>query len=213
MRTIAIIQARMGSTRFPGKVKAMLAGKTVLQRVIERTKRLHVDEVVVATTCKMEDRALVDPPRDGVIGIWWAGDPNDVLGRYVAVARDQGADRIVRITADCPLLDPDIGNRVIDALSPDIDYASNVIRRTCPKGWDVEAMWIDTLMRLDRMTTDPRDREHVTTLIRDNLASNGLNLWAACNVEGRPDRSFLNYCVDYPEDITRLERDARELLD
>ncbi len=208
MRTVAIIQARMGSSRFPGKVMAMLAGKTVLQRVIERTKRLHVDEVVVATTCEMEDRALIDPPRDGVTGFWWAGDPNDVLGRYVACARDRKADRIVRITADCPLLNPDVGNRVIDLLTSDVDYASNVIERQYPKGWDVEALWSDVLFRLDRMALSTYDREHVTRYILRNI-----DLFVTANHGPIPaDTSDRNLCVDYPEDIARLERYAADLL-
>ena len=208
MRTVAIIQARMGSTRFPGKVMAMLAGKTVIQRVIERAERLNVDDIVVATTDREEDHVLIERPKDGALRFAWNGDPNDVLGRYVACAKDRRADRIVRITADCPLLDPDVGNRIIEALTPNVDYASNVIERRYPKGWDVEALWSDVLFRLDRMTLPRGDREHVTRYIRRNL-----DLFITADVGPiPPDPSPLNYCVDYPEDIARLERDAADLL-
>ena len=165
MRTVAIIQARMGSTRLPGKVLMDLEGTTILDRVITRAQRSKkLSEVVVATTDLPEDDAIVDEcVRLGVR--CFRGSSDDVLDRYYQAAKWVEADAIVRITSDCPLIDP----AVIDELfyyggeSGGVDYISNIyLERTYPRGLDVELFGRSALERAWNEATDPAEREHVT---------------------------------------------------
>ena len=139
-RIVAVIQARMGSTRLPGKVLKPLAGQPVLARVVDRVRRArHVDEVVVATTTLPADDVLADLCRTR----GWAcerGSEEDLLDRYHAAAAAHHADAVVRITSDCPVIDPGVVDRVVEAfLVQPCDYASNTLEpRTFPRGLDTE---------------------------------------------------------------------------
>ena len=165
-RVVAIVQARMASTRLPGKVLADLDGAPMLARVIQRLQKCEsVDRIVVATTRDEADDPICDVATQNVVS-WHRqdGDSNDVLGRYVTAARCHGAEVVIRVTADCPLIDPGVVSRTVTALLEHryVDYASNVLERTYPDGLDVEVFWLDTLLRLDRHCVLPEDREHVT---------------------------------------------------
>ena len=120
---------------------------------------------------------------------------NDVLGRYVDVAKLYRANVIVRITGDCPLIDSDIVDKVVNVLEYD-DFSSNVFKRTYPKGLDTEAFTYDTLLRLNRLCRDG-DREHVTLYIYKHR-----DLFQSVSLEDVEDNSHLNWCVDYPEDFS-----------
>ena len=139
MTTVAVIQARCGSTRFPRKVLAPLQGRPMLAHIIERVSRATlVDRVVVATTDGANDDEVATLAAESGAGVT-RGSEQDVLGRYVLAAREHGADVIVRITADCPLTDPAIVDTVIRARGEhDADYASNVEPPTFPEGFDCE---------------------------------------------------------------------------
>src|SRR4051794_24777177 len=133
MRRVVIVQARMTSTRLPGKVLMDLAGKPLLERELERLARCErADEVVLAVTTNADDdplTALADR-----IGLrWHRGSEHDVLDRYLGAARATDADVIVRVTSDCPLLDPAEVDAVIAALSAEVDYAANVLERDLPR--------------------------------------------------------------------------------
>src|SRR3954471_18735766 len=162
MHRAVIVQARMTSTRLPGKVLMDLQGKPMLQRQIERLQRCRrADEIVLAITTNADDdpiQALAEQLRIRV----HRGSEHDVLDRYLGAARASDADVIVRVTSDCPLIDPHEVDAVIAALSAEVDSAANVLERDLPRGVDAEALWGDALERTARMATSTPAREHVT---------------------------------------------------
>lgn len=201
MKTIAVIQARTGSERLPGKVLADLAGRSMLERVFERTRRAErVDEVVVATTELQED----DPIEHLCLERDWPcfrGSEMDLLDRYYQTARLHGAEVVVRVTSDCPLIDPGIIDRVVEEFFdrlPECDYASNTLdRRTFPRGLDTEIMTAEALGRAWREDSDPTTREHVTPFFYRHR-----ELFRLHAVENDTDLSHLRWTVDTPEDLT-----------
>jgi len=164
MRIVAIIQARMGSTRLPGKVLLDLAGEPVLARVVNRTQRATMlDEIVIATTTESRDEAIVElcSSRDWA---YFRGSEDDVLDRYYQAAKKHHAEVVVRITSDCPLIEPEIIDLVIwKFLEEDsLDYVSNILSpRTFPRGLDVETMTFEALKRAWQEDKNPAWREHV----------------------------------------------------
>lgn len=164
-RVVAIVQARMGSTRLPGKVLRLLCGGPMLVRVIERlrlSKLLH--QIVVATTSLPQDNPVAKLA-DEVGAEVFRGDEADVLGRYVGAARSAQADVVVRVTADCPLIDPTVVDQAVAmylAGGDELDYVSNTIERTYPRGLDVEVFPRRVLEHLNVVSTSAPEREHVT---------------------------------------------------
>ncbi len=200
MKLVAIIQARMGSTRLPGKVSLDLAGEPMLARCVNRTSRAQTpDEVVVATTVQSADDAIVDLCTERG---WpcFRGSEDDVLDRYYRAAIAHHADVVVRITSDCPLIEPGVVDRVVQEfldLQPGIDYACNVLpRRTFPRGLDIEVMRFDVLERAWREDPNPAWREHVTTYIQGNP-----NLFHIHGITNEVDYSHMRWTVDTPEDL------------
>jgi spore coat polysaccharide biosynthesis protein SpsF len=162
-RIPVVIQARMGSTRLPGKVLMKTVGQTMFSLLVERLRRARrVDGIYVATSDKPADEQIVaEAERLGVP--WFRGSENDVLSRYLGVARKFDLPAIVRITADCPLMDPDVLDSVIEKFTREQpDYCCNTIPRSVPNGLDVEVFSRATLERISRDAVDPLDREHVT---------------------------------------------------
>ena len=166
MKIVAIIQARMGSTRLPGKILRDLGGETVLSRVLRRVRRMrHVTEIVVATTAKNGDDAVVESARKNAVGTF-RGNEEDVLDRYYQAARSFHAEAIVRITADCPLIDPEVSDHVVEEfLRIGPDYASNTLQRTYPRGLDTEVVTFDALERAWKASSEPYQRVHVTPYV------------------------------------------------
>jgi len=199
MRVVAIVQARMGSSRLPGKVLADLGGTTMLAQVM---RRLHasrrIAKIVVATSTAVEDDAIVHEAGQLGAGVH-RGSTADVLARFFGAARAFRADAIVRITADCPLLDPGVIDQVIGALSIDTDYASNTHERTYPRGLDVEALHRDTLERITRLGRSAAAREHVTSYVLENP-----QLFRIAQVRAERDDSDLRWTVDTPEDLAMM---------
>lgn len=202
MSVVAIVQARMTSSRFPGKVLAELAGAPMLAQELRRLAAARsIGEIVVATTRNAADdpvAALADVEGARV----FRGDEHDVLGRYVAAAREARADVVVRITADCPLLDPGVVDRVVEALTNDADYSANVVERTFPQGLDCEALHLETLERVDALAESPAAREHVTWLINNEQP----DLFARVSVVDEDDNSDLRWTVDLPADLELVRR-------
>jgi spore coat polysaccharide biosynthesis protein SpsF len=167
MTTVAIIQARTGSTRLPHKVLLPLLGEPMLVRVIRRAARARsLDRVVVATTTLPEDDVIVELGRREDVAVM-RGSPHDLLDRYVAAARECAADPIVRITSDCPVIDPEVIDAAIGAFTDaGVDYASTGLEpRTYPRGLDVEVVDRAALERAWREDTEPAWREHATPYI------------------------------------------------
>jgi spore coat polysaccharide biosynthesis protein SpsF len=200
MRIVAIIQARMGSTRLPGKVLKDLAGETVLARVVARVRRCReIGQVVVATTREPEDEAIVDECRRLSVQVF-RGEVHDVLDRYYQAAMEQKAEAIVRITSDCPLIEPEITDATIRGfLDSRPDYASNVLERTYPRGLDTEIMTWDALSRSWREAKHPHQREHVTPYIYENAGQ-----FTLLSVKGDIDYSSHRWTLDQPEDLAFL---------
>ena len=200
MTTVAVIQARSGSTRFPRKVLAPLQGRPMLAHIIDRVSRASlVERVVVATTDgAIDDDVASLALRSGAHVT--RGPEDDVLSRYVLAAREHGAGVIVRITADCPLVDPAVVDLVIRArAAADADYASNVAPPTYPDGYDVEALTAECLYRIDREATLAYEREHVTVRIREHLDD-----YRTAQVRNDRDLSWMRLTVDVPADLDRI---------
>lgn len=195
MTTGVIIQARLGSKRFPRKVLADLNGKTVLQHVIERCRKITADIVVLAIP--EGDTELADLGRGLGVSIY-EGPENDVLSRYCEASRSYDIDLIMRITADCPLIDPKLCSSVIDLYNVgNCDYAAiDWPHGGYPKGYGCEVFSRPTLTEAYNKAADPYDREHVTPWMQRNVSCKYL--------QTTKDESHLNYCVDTPEDLERL---------
>ncbi|MFW6135295.1 MAG: cytidylyltransferase domain-containing protein [Chloroflexota bacterium] len=205
MRVVAIVQARMGSTRLPGKVLLDLAGEPMLTRVMERLARAErLDEVVVATTVEPADDAIVELSRDRS---WpcFRGSQRDVLDRTYRSAKAYQADAVVRVTSDCPLIDWGLVDRVVEeflARQPQVDYASNTMpNRTFPRGLDTEVVRFDALERAWCMDDNPAWREHVTPYVRRHP-----ELFGAYGVANDEDLSRMRWTVDAPQDLAFVRR-------
>lgn len=200
-RVVAVVQARTGSSRLPGKVLADLAGEPLLIRLLERLRRAsRVDEVVVATTDRPQDDAVAALARRADVACH-RGSETDVLARMCGAARAHRADAVVRITGDCPLVDPAVVDQVVDGLSRDVDYASNLLRRTFPRGLDAEALHMDVLERVARLGRSPEAREHVTWFAYRERP----DLFVLRSIE-HPDDGYakLQWSVDTAEDLERV---------
>jgi spore coat polysaccharide biosynthesis protein SpsF len=203
MKRVLVLQARTTSTRLPGKVLMELGGRPMLARQLERLARCRaVDDIVVATTVNATDDPVIAVAREAGVR-WFRGSEADVLGRYAGAAREAQADVVIRSTADCPLIDPEIVDRVVGTLvdgRTELDYVSNVVRRTYPRGLDVEALWRDTLERVDRMAASRPAREHVTWFVHSERPE----LFAIGSVTDAEDHSDLSWTVDTAEDMERV---------
>jgi spore coat polysaccharide biosynthesis protein SpsF len=167
MTTVAILQARMGSTRLPGKVLAQFDGESALGHCVTRARACtELDDIVVATTTAAVDDPIVDACRARGWR-WFRGSEHDVLDRYYHAAREAGADDVMRLTADCPLTDPTVLAGIVERYRAErADYASTSYpRRTFPLGISAEIMRREALERAWRDDDDPAWREHVTPFI------------------------------------------------
>lgn len=177
-----------------------LGGATVLARVVARVRRAReIGEVLVATTRQPDDEEIVAECRRLAVPVF-QGEVNDVLDRYYRAAEQARAEAIVRITSDCPLIDPEITDATIRAfLEMRPDYASNVLQRTYPRGLDTEIMTGEALSRSWRQAVAPYQREHVTPYIYENA-----DKFTLCSVKGETDYSVHRWTVDEPEDLVFL---------
>jgi spore coat polysaccharide biosynthesis protein SpsF len=194
---LGIIQARVSSSRLPGKVLKPILGTPMLARQIERVKRAKsLDRLIVATSTDATDDAVAALAADAGVGCW-RGSLTDVLDRFVGTARAHGARDVVRLTGDCPLADPDVIDDVTRTYrASGADYTSNVNPPTFPDGLDVEVMRMAALERAWREAQKPSEREHVTLYIRQNPDKFRLTNHAAPQ-----DLSALRWTVDHPEDF------------
>ena len=200
----AIIQARMGSSRLPGKVMLDIAGRPMLFHVIDRVQQCRsIDKLMVATTdLKEDDPIALFCEKAGIA--CFRGSERDVLDRYYQAALHVGADAVVRITSDCPLIDPAVVDKVVHTYldRPQDDYVSNTLHYTYPDGQDTEVFSMKALAYAWENATSPLDREHVTTYIRAN-AGKSCKLFNMFNVTftGRPMPRGLRWTVDEQADI------------
>lgn len=200
MRTVAIIQARMGSTRLPGKVLKDLAGKNVLERVITRTRKAQLlQEVVVATSTQEPDDAIVTACTRLAVR-WFRGDEIDVLDRYYGAAQEFSAEAIVRITADCPLIDPELIDDTIRSFRDGrADFATNSLTITYPRGLDVEVFTCEALERAWRAARLPYQRAHVTPYLYENESE-----FKIVSIAAEGDYSHHRWTLDTAEDLEMI---------
>jgi spore coat polysaccharide biosynthesis protein SpsF (cytidylyltransferase family) len=199
LRCVAIVQARVGSSRLPGKALLDIAGRPMVAHVVDRALAiLGVDGAVLATTVDPADDALADFAR--LRGVpCTRGSENDVLDRFHQAVNEHPADVIIRVTADCPLLDPRVSGLVVAEYlrrAGDVDYVSNVHPPTYPDGLDTEVLSREALERAWREADWPSDREHVTSYIWRNAGA-----FRLANVATEPSRAHLRWTVDERADL------------
>jgi len=190
----------MGSTRLPGKVLKDLVGETVLARVVNRTRRAKLlSEVVVATSVLSADDVIVQECERLRVPCF-RGDEADVLDRYYRAAQHFAADVVVRITSDCPLIDPELIDSVICAFQEQrADYATNALVVTYPRGLDVEVFKFEALVRAAKCASHVYERTHVTPYIYENPA-----LFNIVSLSAEEDYSGYRWTIDTTEDLEMI---------
>ncbi|MBD3426529.1 MAG: NTP transferase domain-containing protein [Candidatus Omnitrophica bacterium] len=201
MKTTAIIQARMGARRLPGKVLMELSGRPVLEHVINRVmKARNVSRIIVATSLDREDKKIADFAKSRGVNVY-RGSQDDVLDRFYRAALCYSAEHIIRITADCPVLDPGVIDRVADMyFGKEADYCSNVMVPTFPDGEDVEIFSFKSLKEAWERAELPSEREHVTPYIRNHPER-----FKCASLENDQDLSHKRWTLDRIEDYRFLE--------
>jgi len=197
----AIIQARNGSVRLPGKVMRQVNGKPIISYVVESVRKSKlIDDIVVATTSDSIDDVMVDFLSSCDVKVF-RGSLLDVLDRYYRAALNFGFKNIVRITADCPLMDGAVIDKVVGKfLEGGYDYGCNVLVRTFPDGLDVEVFSFQALQRAWQEAHEAREREHVTIYIRNHP-----EIFSAFNIRCEQDWGKRRWTLDYEEDFLLVE--------
>lgn len=193
-----IIQARMGSTRLPGKVLKEIEGKPMLWHIVYRlTMSTLIKKIIVATSTHTKDDAIAKFCKQERIP-YFRGSEDDCLERYYQAAKENMLDVITRITADCPLIDPVVTDRVISAYFNESggDCASNVIKRTYPRGLDTEVFSFSCLQRVYKAAKTAREREHVTIFMHEHPER-----FRLISVENDVDLSGMRWTVDEEADL------------
>lgn len=166
---VCIVQARLGSSRLPGKVMLSLGGEPVIRHVLRRCMDIAGIDKVICAVPDSPDSRPIERESKGLKCAVYRGSENDVLSRYYKAAWAVRAKVIMRVTADCPLIDPEICAKVLELLENGADYASNIMPRGFPDGLDCEAFTMDALEQAHQTADDPYDREHVTIWMQRNL--------------------------------------------
>jgi spore coat polysaccharide biosynthesis protein SpsF len=204
MKVVIIVQARMTSTRLPGKVLKTVLGKPLLEYQIERLRRVKLaDEIAIATTLNDSDLPIIKLCESLSIP-FYRGSEQDVLARYHGAAIAHQADIIVRVTSDCPAIDPQVIDRVIQFYLdkyPAYDYVSNCQERTYPRGMDTEVFAFKALDEAFHQATAQPEREHVTPFIYQQI-----DKYKIGGVNYAENHSNHRWTVDTPEDFDLLEK-------
>jgi spore coat polysaccharide biosynthesis protein SpsF (cytidylyltransferase family) len=206
-KVVAIIQARVGSARLKRKVLMDIIGKPMLWHVINRLKRSKlINEIVLATTTKKEDAPLLKIAEDSSAKVF-RGSEEDVLDRYFRAATKYDAKTVVRITADCPLIDPKIVDDALDLfLEGDYDYVGNTEKPTFPDGLDVEVFSYGALKKAWGRAARSSEREHVTSYIRNHP-----EIFKIGNLENEKDLSHMRWTVDEERDLEFVKEIYKKL--
>ncbi len=202
MKTVLIVQARMTSTRLPGKVLREVLGRPLLSYQLERLRRIkEADEIVIATTVNREDQPIVDLCHKESVACF-RGSELDVLERYYLAAREHDADIVVRITSDCPLIDPTVSGAAIGFLQTHFNEYDYVNVAGYPRGLDTEVFSFKTLEEAFREATEKPEREHVTPFIY-RTRSDKYRLHTVENLLPIPPH---RWTVDTPEDFELITK-------
>lgn len=197
-----IIQARMTSRRLPGKVLMPIMGRPMLSLQVERLRRCKlIDAMIVATSQDASDTPIADLCRDESI-MFFRGDLHDVLDRYYSAAKRIGASHVVRVTADCPIIDPEIVDEVVSFyFEGDYDFVSNALVPTFPDGLDVSVFKFEMLEEAWNKATAPADREHVTPYMKNQIHACKIG-----NYTSGKDYSHLRWTVDEAVDMVFVRK-------
>ena len=210
-RVVAIVQARMGSTRLPGKVLLDIAGRPMLTRVMQRLdSATRLDARVVATSHLTQDDPIAELCQRQRLRCF-RGEPHDLLDRYYRAAREQQAGVVVRVTADCPLIDPDLVDQTVQAFqqaNPPVDFAANrlPLRRTYPIGLDTEVCSMAALEQAWGQATEPHQREHVMPFFYEQPER-----FRTLLLDHEEDLGDLRWTVDTPEDLAFVREVYRRM--
>ena len=202
IKTILITQARTGSTRLPGKILMEVQEKSLLEIHVERLKKCNnVSEIIVATTTNIEDELIYNKSIE--LGVNSSrGSESDVLDRFYQSVKEENADWIVRVTSDCPLIDPKLVDDVIAfAITNNKDYVTNTLIENFPDGQDVEVFKFTALKKAWENAILNSEREHVAPYIRKNSDFNGGNLFTSLNYDCQSDFSKIRMTVDEIRDF------------
>lgn len=204
MKIVATVEARLASSRLPGKVLKPILGRPMLALLVERVRRARtVNEVVVATTTQPPDEAIVQCAVEAGARAF-RGSEEDVLDRVLSAAEANGADVIIELTGDCPFVDPGIIDQAVEIyLTGEYDYVSNVVERTYPRGLDTQVFSTATLRLVSQSTRDPADREHVSLHIYEHPDRFRLGHFHAPPELSHPE---WRWTVDTPEDFDMVRR-------
>lgn len=207
MKVLAITQARTGSTRLPGKVLKQVNGKTLLAIHLQRIlKSKRIDGLLVATTVEKADDAIEDAVKQLNLP-FYRGSLNDVLDRFYQAALPHQPDWVVRLTSDCPLMDPVLIDEIIKkAMELDVDYCSNTLTPSFPDGIDIEVFKFSALEKAWKEATLVSDREHVTPYIHQNSDHFKKGLFTSYNYSCPTDYSGVRLTVDEPMDFEVIRR-------
>lgn len=206
VKTVLISQARVGSTRLPGKVLKEIGNQSLLQIHLNRLQKCaKVSKIIVATTVMAIDTVISDKVIEWGYEVF-RGSEADVLDRFYQSVKDEKADWIVRVTSDCPLIDPNLVDEIIAFVQEnDKDYGSNVLIENFPDGQDIEVFKFSALKKAWEEAKLLSDREHVTTYIRNNSDFKGGSLFSAINYQCYTDFSNIRMTVDEQSDFDLIE--------
>ena len=212
MRTVVVTQARSGSTRLPNKVLLEVEGKTLLQIHIDRIKQAkQVDTIFIATTVKPADDVIVEHAVKLDVNCY-RGSEDDVLDRFYQTVKNVKPDYIVRLTSDCPLIDPKLLDEVIvEAQTKDLDYYANIIEERYPDGQDIEVFKFSALESAWKEAVLKSDREHVTPYIRNNSSYKGGRLFKSDNHGLDGNYNNVRLTVDEPRDLEVIRLIIKDL--
>jgi spore coat polysaccharide biosynthesis protein SpsF (cytidylyltransferase family) len=201
-KVVAILQARVSSSRLPAKVLLPILNKPMLLRQVERIQKCHaLDEIIIATSNSDSDNPIEDLCLNEDIACF-RGSLNDVLRRFIQAAEKYNANIVVRLTGDCPLIDPNLIDKIVTKfLDSKLDYLSNCDPATFPDGLDVEVFTYGALKEASINATLPSQREHVTPYIRNNK-----DLFSVGNYNSVKDYSNFRWTVDEPEDFELINK-------
>lgn len=212
MKVVCIVQARVGSSRLPGKVLKEICGKTVLEHDINILRLVpNIDEIIIATTIEHEDLQIVNEANRLNVK-YFRGSKRDVLSRYYYAAKENNADVVIRITSDCPCLDHEIIKEMVDLFikrnkQANIQYVNNTIERTFPRGYDVEIFSFEILEEAFNNAKKDYEREHVTPYLYDE--NNNIKMEFYKN-----DKDYSNYrlTLDTEEDFRVISKIYNKLF-
>jgi spore coat polysaccharide biosynthesis protein SpsF (cytidylyltransferase family) len=204
-KVYVLIQARMDSKRLPGKVLKKIKGKTLIEILLDRLRKSkRPDKLIVLTSTSQSDDVLANYLKNKSI-TYFRGDENDVLDRYYSAVKKYPCDYVVRITGDCPLVDPNLLDQLIElALNTDADYCSNVFYESFPDGQDIEVFKYNVLRKAWQEAKLLSEREHVTPYIIKNTDVKGGGLFTAQAYESDSDYSNVRMTVDTLSDFNTI---------